>query len=170
MNNLLTGMRDRRVLGVFVIVVLLAVLDFVQRVQPSLDTALVERDMAELEPKPAIAEHTMSPRLTDWLASLNVAGGTQQTPAATVQPELLSGGIDIGEKRVRVRAILIANTSQQRIALIEAQDREQRDVEFVELRQGDRLSGYTVSAVQVDGVEFTPNSGDGAVVRVKVFE
>ncbi|RUO41650.1 hypothetical protein CWE22_05700 [Pseudidiomarina aestuarii] len=165
------GITDRRVLGILIIIVLFCVVDFVQRVQPAVDTAALTREAAMLETTPAPVEHTVSPRVRDWLASLNTtATSSPEVATETVQQELLSGGTNIGEKRVRVRAILIANTTQQRVALIETQDRERRDVEFVELRQGETLSGYTISAVQVDGVEFTPNTGGGAVVRVKVFE
>lgn len=171
LSNLLVGITDRRVLGIMIIVLLFCVVDFVQRVQPAVDTAALTREAAMPETTRPAAAYTVSQRVSDWLASLNTVATTDsQTNPENVQQELLNGGTNIGEKRVRVRAILIANTTQQRVALIEAQDREQRDVEFVELRQGDTLSGYTISAVQVDGVEFTPNTGDGAVVRVKVFE
>lgn len=170
-SNLLAGLTDRRVLGIIIIALLFCVVDFVQRVQPTIDTAALSREVAVTEVAAPASVHQVSPRVRDWLAGLNtVASNSTETSTATVQQELLSGGTNIGEKRVRVRAILIANNTQQRIALIEAQDREQRDVEFVELRQGDTLSGYTISAVQVDAVEFQPSSGEGATVRVKVFE
>lgn len=170
-SNLLAGLTDRRVLGILIIALLFCVVDFVQRVQPAIDTAALSREVAVTEVAPRATAHQVSQRVQDWLAGLNtVATSNSEASTETVQQELLSGGTNIGEKRVRVRAILIANTTQQRVALIEAQDREQRDVEFVELRQGDTLSGYTISAVQVDAVEFQPNSGEGATVRVKVFE
>ncbi|PTB83250.1 hypothetical protein C9928_04080 [Pseudidiomarina aestuarii] len=172
LNSWFAGISDRRVIGLLVITILLAAVDFTQRVLPAVDESTTMSTQSASDMVFAGTDHVVSKRVQDWLASL-AAIETSENAAGSVeapQTELLQGGIDIGKKRVRVRAILIANATQQRIALIESQDREQRDVEFIELRQGDALAGYTVTAVAVDSVEFTANSGNEAPVRVKVFE
>lgn len=168
MSDWLTQFKDRRVLGLLVILVLFCALDFVYRVVPpaeSSDSLSIgaEEDYAFQPVEPSQRSQTV----VNWLQQLSTeANEAPEEAIEETKPELIAEGVNLGNKRVRVRAIFIANEADQQVALVEAQDIEARDIEFNEVRQGDDFNGFAVAQVRVNEVEFLSSSGESIVVEV----
>lgn len=162
----------RTALGVAAIIAILCLIDFTQRVWVSApDLTDVNREV-EQAAGIDIAEPEINPLLAEWVATRaaerlataasGAEGSTKDTP-----PELLPGGVDVGPLRVRLLAIFIPPDGKQQVAIMEAQNSEDRSLELIERTLGESLGDYTVSAVRVNEIVF---KRDDEIIAVPIFD
>ncbi|WP_258807319.1 hypothetical protein [Pseudidiomarina sp. CB1] len=162
---------ERNAIAIAALVAVLCVVDFSQRVWLSTpDNSGVERELAAAQvvnhQAPVAADELQQwwqQRAEERQAATDAA---QQQNTPTAKP-LLEGGIDVGPLRIRLRAIVIATDSQQQVAIMEAQNTDDRSLEFIERRVGENLGDYRVTAIRVNEIVFT--QGDESIT-VPIFD
>ncbi|WP_411360706.1 hypothetical protein [Pseudidiomarina sp. YC-516-91] len=153
------------------IAVLLCLYDFSNRVWVT--TEVNQRETTSFD---AGAHSTAAPQVAqdvqDYIRQLATATASEtandDTESANRTP-LIEGGVNVGEMRVRVRAIYTAPGTERRTALIEAQHIEQRSLELTEVNEGFELNNYKVSAITVDSVIFT-GADPNERIAIPVFD
>ncbi|WP_258239975.1 hypothetical protein [Pseudidiomarina homiensis] len=149
---------DKRALGVAGALALLCLFDFSQRVWiASADNDSIARDLAS-----AGQIQVATPRVVDelqaWFAEREqVRKQIEQASSSDkddAEQALLPGGVDVGPLRIRLRAILISTENAQKVAIMEAQNNDDRSVELIERTVGEALGEYNVSAVRVNEIVF----------------
>lgn len=150
---------------------LFCVWDFSQRVWVSADAS--SRDTTTFDPSAyTFAANEMAPRLAEWLAAREAQrqAAAQPEDEASKEPAipLLEGGTNLGNMRVRVRAIYTATDSQTRLALLDIQSIEQRSIEIIEAEEGFTVDSYQLEAIDVNTVAF--RSAEGEVLTIPVFD
>lgn len=150
---------------------LLCVWDFSQRVWVSADAS--SRGTTAFDPSAyTLAANEMAPALTEWLAAREAQRQAAAEPdeEANKMPAipLLEGGTNLGNMRVRVRAIYTATDSQTRLALLDIQSIEQRSVEIIEAEEGFTVDSYRLETIDVNTVAF--RSAEGEVLTIPVFD
>lgn len=162
---------DRTALIVAGVFAFLCLIDFSQRLWvPGTDANAVANELAAAS-NVKVSDVQVVDGLTAWMnqrrEERQAAAGPEATDNASKQKPLLEGGVDLGPLRVRLRAILITSDSGKQVAIMEAQDNTERDVEFIERTLGETLGDYTVSAVRVNEIVF--QHGD-EIVTVPIFD
>ncbi len=149
-------------------IVVVCLMDFMQRVYiAGNDTTRTFDPMAGLQADLPAAQ--MSDDVSTWLQKRRDAAQQQQEQQATSEPqaELMDGGVNLGDMRVRVRGIY-TSSNQQRVALIDTQQLANRNVEITEISEGFELNGFTVSKISVNSVTFS--GAEGETVTLPVFD
>ncbi|RUO62604.1 hypothetical protein [Pseudidiomarina insulisalsae] len=155
------------------VVVLLCLLDFTQRVWIS-----AEVDAREVSGFVTTGYQAPQPQVSDqvsaFIAQLTTAESEtveEESPEQSVaeQTPLIEGGVNLGDMRVRVRAIYVSQKMNKRVALIETQHMKERHLELTEIAVDDVLNNYKVSTITVDSVVFSGDDGSEPVV-VPVFD
>ncbi|MBG23303.1 MAG: hypothetical protein CMF22_07585 [Idiomarinaceae bacterium] len=150
---------------------LFCVWDFTQRVWVTADSTT--RNATAFDPSAyTLSANEMSPAITEWLAAREAqrqaAAEPDEEANKTPAIPLLEGGTNLGNMRVRVRAIYTATDSQTRLALLDIQSIEQRSVEIIEAEEGFTVDSYQLEAIDVNTVAF--RSAVGEVLTIPVFD
>ncbi|MGQ4276500.1 hypothetical protein ACQ5ES_05585 [Pseudidiomarina sp. E22-M8] len=152
--------------------VLLCLIDFSQRVY--IDNSV---DARAFDANAGAQNEFQTARISDeveaWLErrrEIAEQRKQEQDQATVSEPQvaLLEGGVNLGNMRVRVRGIYTSAQNEQRIALIDTQELENRSVEITEVTEGFELNGYTVSKINVNSVTFI--GGEDESVTIPVFD
>ncbi|MDN7126976.1 hypothetical protein J6J08_06245 [Pseudidiomarina sp. 1APR75-33.1] len=157
-----------------VALVIICVIDFAQRIYVAESDASRNFDpMAGVGIEFASAQ--ASEEVKSWLQQRREEAekSQQEQQVAVSEPKaaLLEGGVNLGDMRVRVRGVYTASeaaTGGARIALIDTQQIESRQVEITEISEGFELNGYTVSKINVNSVTFI--GGDDESITIPVFD
>lgn len=151
--------------------VVICVIDFSQRIWVSAE--LAARSTTEFNagrftaPTPKISEPVQT--FLEDLASAAEPPAEAEDENSENKIPLIEGGVNIGEMRVRVRAIYISPTTNKQAALIEAQHLTERNLELTEVTLGYALNNYQVSEITVDSVVFT-GSDQNDQITIPVFD
>ncbi len=151
--------------------------DFSQRIWLSADAN--ERDVAGFDasaysvPTPQMSEAVQN-YLTELEQNTASQGEDESSQGNANQAPLIEGGVNLGEMRVRVRAIYRSQVTKQQVALIEAQHLTERNLELTEVNVGYALNNYKVSKITANSVEFTEQSaseqGTSESIVIPVFD
>lgn len=160
-------MSVKLILALFLLV---CVWDFTQRVWVSAD-ANARDDVSFTADDYVNRNSEMADTIKNWLAE------REAMRQAAVEPEeeanepaipLIEGGMNLGNMRVRVRAIYTAPSSQTRLALLDIQSIEQRSVEIIEAHEGYTVESYALETIDVNSVVF--RSAEGEALTIPVFD
>lgn len=155
---------------VLLLLAIICVWDFSQRVWISSDVS--SRNSVTFDPANyASGTNEMAAPVKDWLVAREAerqaaAQPEEQSKEATVP--LIEGGMNLGNMRVRVRAIYTAPEGQTRLALFDIQSIEQRSVEIIEAQEGYTVDSYTLETIDVNSVVF--RSAEGEALTIPVFD
>ncbi|MEA3587711.1 hypothetical protein J6I75_05040 [Pseudidiomarina sp. 1APP75-27a] len=158
------------------VLVIICVIDFSQRVYVA-----NEASGREFDPMAGVAIEFESAQpsaaVKSWLQRRSKEAEKrqqeeQETQANEAKVALLDGGVNLGDMRVRVRGVYTATGNAApngaRVALIDTQQIENRQIEIIEISEGFKLNGYTVTKISVNSVTFT--GGEDEAVTIPVFD
>ncbi|KFZ29178.1 hypothetical protein IDAT_05750 [Pseudidiomarina atlantica] len=150
-------------------VALLALIDFSQRVWVSSEAnppAVPQFNASDY----ATQAPSMNAALQQWIEQQRSAAAqaAQEQSVSQPQAELLPGGVNLGETRVRVRATYTSSATGAQLALLEAQQINNRSLELTEVDEGFEIDNYKVSKITADSVVFV--NAEGEQVTVPVFD
>lgn len=162
-------MSVKLILALFLLV---CVWDFTQRVWVSAD-ANARDDVSFAAEDYVNSNIEMADTVKNWLAereAMRQAAAEPEQEQETKEPAipLIEGGMNLGNVRVRVRAIYTAPSSQTSLALLDIQSIEQRSVEIIEAHEGYSVESYALETIDVNSVVF--RSAEGEALTIPVFD
>lgn len=171
----MSSFRHTSVVLLAVLLMALFVHDFVTRVY----TPVEAQEQAELAPQTGANMLQQQSELPESLASWlePEPSESERAAAAAAQADssesaALEGSEELGELRVRVRAVFINKVSADEklmFAIAEQQEIESGDVSRVILRENEKIGGYLISNIQANYVEFS-GADEQPTRRVYVFD
>lgn len=163
---------DLPYLAKFVLIafVFYCVWDFSQRVWVSVETS--KPNVANFDASDyAVGSLAMASTVKEWLDEREAKRlAATEAEESSKEPELplIDGGMNLGNMRVRVRAIYTAPESEVRIALLDIQNIEQRSVEIINAQEGYTVNSYTLETIDVNSVVF--RSAESETLTIPVFD
>ena len=154
------------------VLILLCLVDFSRRLYVPAASAVDVQPFGMLPPWSAPETASYSALMQQWLNAEQQASAAADASTTSAKAPLLANAYAVGDKVIRLRAVFLSAAAGSRLALIEQQDIDNRQISFVQVRPGQVISHYIVTTINANYVEFSPEpsvSGEPAASPIRVY-